>query len=89
MVLLMHSYGGSPGNGSAVGLSKEERERDGKKGGVVGLVFVSAYVAKEGQTIREDLKPLDPKLLEKSLAALAIEVSLFFFFFGMEGGVWP
>ena len=81
MVLLMHSYGGSPGNGSAVGLSKKERERDGKKGGVVGLVLVSAYVAKEGQKIGKDLNPRDPKLLEKSLAALAIEVSLFFFFF--------
>lgn len=96
VVLLMHSYGGSPGNGSAVGLSKKERERDGKKGGVVGLVFVSAYVAKEGQNIREDFKPSDAKKLEKSLAAVAIDVSLSFFcccgFLGGEGeggGVWP
>lgn len=80
VVLLMHSYGGSPGNGSAVGLSKEARERDGKKGGVVGLVFVSAYVAKEGPNIREDFKPSDAKKLEKSLAAVAIDVSLSFFF---------
>lgn len=82
MVLLMHSYGGSPGNGSAVGLSKKERERDEKKGGVVGLVHVSACVAKEGQKVGVDLTPRDPKLLEESLAALAIDVSLYFFWDG-------
>lgn len=93
VVLLMFSYGGFPGNGSAVGLSKKERERDEKKGGVVGLVLVSAFVAKEGQNIREDFKPGDAKMVEMSLAALAIDVSLSFFsflFFGRDGGgVWP
>lgn len=81
MVLVMHSYGGIPGNGSAVGLSKKEREREDKKkkGGVVGLVLVSAYAAREGQTVRRDLAPRDPKLVEKSLARLDIDVSLSFF----------
>lgn len=89
VVLLMHSYGGSPGNGSAVGLSKKGRERDEKKGGVVGLVFVSAYVAKEGQNIREDFStPGDAKRFEKSSTALAIDVSLSFFW-GMEGEFGP
>lgn len=82
VVLVMHSYGGIPGNGSAVGLSKKEREREEKKkkGGVVGLVLVSAYAAREGQTVRGDLAPRDPKLVEKKLAMLDIDVSLSFFF---------
>jgi len=90
VVLLMFSYGGFPGNGSAVGLSKKERERDEKKGGVVGLVLVSAFVAKEGQNFREDFTPRDAKMVEKTLAASAIDVSLSLFFFGRDGGgVWP
>lgn len=84
MVLVMHSYGGVAGNGSAVGLSKKERAREkNKKGGVVGLVFISAYVAREGQTVRKNFASRDPKLVEKSLALLDIDVSLSFF--GKEG----
>lgn len=86
VVLLMHSYGGIPGNGSAVGLSKGEREREGregkKKGGVVGLVFVTAYVAREGQTVIGNLASRDPKLVEKSLAELHVDVSIFSLFVG-------
>lgn len=83
MVLLMHSYGGIPGNGSAVGLSKKEREGKGEKGGVVGLVFVSSYVAREGQT-KNDLTPHDHKSVVEALARLYIDVSFISAF--REGG---
>lgn len=94
VVLLMHSYGGIPGSGSAVGLSKKERERERevrgekekKKGGLVGLVFVTAYVAREGQTVRKDLASQDRNLVERSLAAVDVDVSIWSLFFFLDGG---
>jgi hypothetical protein len=48
VVLFMHSYGGIYGPSSLEGLSKRERTERGLKGGVVALVFVTAFVARKG-----------------------------------------
>lgn len=50
IVLTMHSYGGFPGNQSASGLGKKEREAAGKVGGVVQLVYYSAIIGSRGQS---------------------------------------
>ena len=44
VVEIMHSYGGIPGSAAAYGLSEEERNKEGLKGGVVGLIFVASFV---------------------------------------------
>lgn len=49
VVLLMHSYGGCPGAAAATGLSKTEREENG--GGIIGLVFIAAFLAQEGDSL--------------------------------------
>ena len=51
LLLLCHSYGGIPGGGAAVGLSKTERVEKGKKGGILGLVYMSAFVVPEGTSL--------------------------------------
>lgn len=51
LLLVMHSYGGLAGNCSAKGLSKKERSSAGHEGGVIGLVFITAFVAKEGSSL--------------------------------------
>ena len=51
VVLIMHSYSGGPGAAAAKGLSLQERRASGKNGGVIGLIFIAAFVAKEGQTL--------------------------------------
>jgi pimeloyl-ACP methyl ester carboxylesterase len=53
VVLVMHSYGGVPGSAGAKGLRKEDRAKEGKKGGVVRLVFVTAFALDEGQTLAD------------------------------------
>jgi pimeloyl-ACP methyl ester carboxylesterase len=60
ILLVMHSYGGLPGSQSCEGLSKTERERQGKKGGVIALVYIAAFVFPEGTTrsTRESLPPI-------------------------------
>ena len=51
LVLIMHSYGGGPGGVAANGLSKADRQAAGLPGGIIGLIFISAFVAEEGKTL--------------------------------------
>jgi hypothetical protein len=72
VLLILHSYSGIPGAAAAKGLSKTEREAEGKKGGIIGLVFICALVAREGETLEKivggqlapwidiDVSPLPP-----------------------------
>jgi hypothetical protein len=51
IILVMHSYGGIPGTESAKGLSWEIRQANGEPGGIIALVYVSAYLIKEGMSV--------------------------------------
>ena len=51
IVVVCHSYGGIPGGGAAHGLSKIARAKEGKKGGVIGLVYISGFVVPEGSSL--------------------------------------
>ena len=51
IIMLCQSYGGIPGGGAARGLSKSSREKRGLKGGVIGLVYMGAFVVPEGQSL--------------------------------------
>jgi pimeloyl-ACP methyl ester carboxylesterase len=55
VLLLMHSYGGCPGADAAKGYSKKERTVAGKKGGIIGLVFMAAFLANEGDSLLSKL----------------------------------
>ncbi|KAF2475686.1 alpha/beta-hydrolase [Lindgomyces ingoldianus] len=44
IVLVAHSYGGIPASESVKGLSKADRKKAGKKGGVVRLAYMTALV---------------------------------------------
>lgn len=51
IILVMHSYGGIPGTESAKGLAWEIRQAEGQPGGIIALVYVSAYLIKEGMSV--------------------------------------
>ena len=53
VVIVMHSYGGVPGSAAARGLSKAQRSRERKKGGVVGLIHVSGFVLPGGASVAD------------------------------------
>ena len=55
VVLAMHSYGGLPGSQSVVGLEKSVRIKEGKKGGVVHILFIAAFVLENGQSLVDAL----------------------------------
>ena len=44
VVLIAHSYGGVPATESTKGLGKQERQNQGKKGGVVNIAYMTAIV---------------------------------------------
>ncbi|THC88927.1 hypothetical protein EYZ11_011628 [Aspergillus tanneri] len=47
VLVLMHSYAGMPGAAAAAGLAKSQRAQKGKTGGVIGLLFLGAFVVPE------------------------------------------
>lgn len=48
VLLVMHSYAGMPGAAAAMGLAKTERMQQGRSGGIIGMVFIAAFVVPEG-----------------------------------------
>ncbi|KAI6756004.1 hypothetical protein HG530_011740 [Fusarium avenaceum] len=50
MVLVMHSYGGLVGANAVEGLGFKQRSQQGKDGGVIILVYLSAFVIPRGKS---------------------------------------
>ena len=46
----MHSYAGIPGAAAATGLARSQRVKEGKLGGIIGLVFIAAFLVPEGMS---------------------------------------
>ena len=51
VVVFFHSAGGNPGCQAIRGLERALRRREGKRGGVVSLVFIAAFLIPEGSTL--------------------------------------
>ncbi|KAF3006147.1 hypothetical protein E8E14_006653 [Neopestalotiopsis sp. 37M] len=47
LVLVMHSYGGMPGSAAARGLGVADIRAEERKGGILGLVYVTAFIVPE------------------------------------------
>ena len=55
VVLIAHSYGGSPAAAAATGLSKSELSVAGRSGGIIGLIWIAAFIAQEGESLKSKL----------------------------------
>ncbi|MCJ1326122.1 hypothetical protein MMC10_002786 [Thelotrema lepadinum] len=55
VVLIAHSYGGSPAAAAATGLSKGDMSAMGGAGGIIGLIWVAAFIAQEGESLQSKL----------------------------------
>lgn len=55
VVVVAHSWSGSPVNSAVTDLSKTERTKQGKPGGVVKLVFLCAFVVPTGVSLLDAL----------------------------------
>ncbi|KAF3059711.1 hypothetical protein GL218_04595 [Daldinia childiae] len=52
IVLVAHSYGGVPATESTKGLTKKERQSQGKRGGIVRLAYMTSLVPPVGRSSR-------------------------------------
>lgn len=60
VIINAHSWAGLPVNSALDGLSKAERERDGKKGAVLKLTFVSSFVLPEETSLLDTIGGVEP-----------------------------
>ncbi|KAL9070562.1 MAG: hypothetical protein Q9157_005766 [Trypethelium eluteriae] len=61
VVLVLHSYAGFPGSVAIRGLSKSEAQAKGSGGGLIGIVYMCAFIPHEGVSL---LDALEGKWLE-------------------------
>ncbi|KAI0451630.1 Alpha/beta hydrolase fold-1 [Xylaria acuta] len=57
IVLIAHSYGGMPATESTKGLSAQERQKQGKKGGLVRLAYNTVLLINPGHSAAEVFPP--------------------------------
>lgn len=51
VVLLCHSYGGLVGSNASQGLDAKSRSKDGKAGGIIQILFLSAFIVPNGRSL--------------------------------------
>jgi pimeloyl-ACP methyl ester carboxylesterase len=59
VIMVLHSYGGIPGSSAARSFVKKERAERGKEGGVIGVVYISAWALPAGKTVMDAMEGLD------------------------------
>ena len=75
VVLIAHSYGGIPATESTKGLSKAERQQQGKAGGLVRLAYISCIILPVGESDASVIMP-DNMLPRASPFEIRFDVSL-------------
>lgn len=60
VLVVMHSYAGISGTDAMAGLSVQERKAGGKSNGVIGLVYLCAFMLAEGEGLFD--LPKDPNV---------------------------
>jgi hypothetical protein len=55
VIVFMNYHAGIPGSQAVNGLVKKDREAAGKKGGVVGLVYLSSFIITEGESLQSSM----------------------------------
>lgn len=63
VVLIAHSYGGTPATESVKGLSKADREKAGKKGGIVRIGYMSTLVPVIGMSAAATMEGANSEMM--------------------------
>ncbi|KAK7948008.1 uncharacterized protein PG986_008894 [Apiospora aurea] len=65
IVLLIHSYGGVVGGAAAKGLNKQTRAAQGRKTGILGLIYVAAIITLEGESLLDAVGGAYPPFIKR------------------------
>lgn len=60
IILVLHSYGGIPGTESAKDLLKKDREAEHKSGGIISIVYITAFLLPLGASLGSFLGDMPP-----------------------------
>ncbi|MCJ1355412.1 MAG: hypothetical protein MMC33_005403 [Icmadophila ericetorum] len=84
LVLVLHSYGGASGGGAVQGLSKREHQAAGQKGGVIGLIYITAMCLLVGMSVQESLGLSDEMVprtdVDEAAGILTVNAPIFQFY---------
>lgn len=69
IVIISHSWSALPISSALDGLSKTEREKEGKPGGVVKLIFIAAFVIPAGITLFDAMGRVEPPVWDIQVCA--------------------
>jgi hypothetical protein len=72
ILLVAHSYGGIPLSESIKGYSKDVRAKEGRKGGVVKILYVTCLVTRVGESAQDTLVDAPP------LGFISVEVGCYY-----------
>jgi hypothetical protein len=64
VLVVTHSYGGVVGTEAAKGVSKAERQADGKLGGITRIAYLTSIVPPEGGSLVGEQGEAPPELVE-------------------------
>lgn len=66
VIVVVHSYGGIPGTESVKGRARKDVAAQGNSGGVIALVYVTAFLIPAGKSLIETLPSNSPSLVNLS-----------------------
>lgn len=73
VILACNSYSGIPGTESAKGLSRAERKAAGKPGALIGIVYLSSFVAPVGSSINQLMEGRMPEATMTATTYLSLD----------------
>ncbi|KAF2873871.1 prolyl aminopeptidase-like protein [Massariosphaeria phaeospora] len=74
VVIFVHSYGGVVGGAAAAGLSTVSRSAEGKKGGVLGLLYLVGNIVGEGETLLQAVGGAYPPFIKQDTPSKGLAV---------------
>ena len=81
VILIVHSYGGIPGSSAARPFVRKERAQEGKKGGVIGVLYISSWAMPAGKTTVEAAEGMNLDWIIIDVSTLCPFYSLNAYFF--------
>jgi len=65
VIVFVHSYGGIVGGAAAAGLSKNSWVAAGKKGGIIGLLYLAGNLVGDGESLKQAIGGVYPPFIKE------------------------